>query len=173
MKKINIVKSNNLYKWNKNWKNIQEKYWDNEYKLRRVQDLEDFIFLNNYKNVFHVEEVYLNLDIPVTENIENSDLVLVTHQGYSRYPLDGIIEQCYKWLDYADLYLCLNRHYLNINNCRDYTEFDSNFLIGITEWLSKNLPDCVVVDMSKNYIDDGSYFTWVIPDRQYFIKKIK
>lgn len=173
MKNIKVIEHNNLYKWTKNWKRIQERYWDNKYKLRRLQQIEDFIFLNNYKSVYHDEEVFLDLEIPTTKHLTDADLILVTHQGYSRFPLDGIIEQCNYWLDYADLYLCLNRHYLNIDNKNISLNLDSNFLISITQWLKYELFDATVVDLSNNYIDDGEYFTWVCPDRHYFIKRTR
>jgi len=169
---ITVIETNNLYKWNKNWKRIQERFWNNEYKIRRLQQIEDFVFLNNYKKVFHDEEVFLDLDIPTTNTIDNADLILVTHQGYSRYPLDGIIEKIEYWLTYADLYLCLNRHYLNIDNNQTQENLDDNYLVAITQWLKNNLHTSVIVDLSRNYTDDGSYFTWVCPDRQYYIKKI-
>jgi hypothetical protein len=171
-KNINVVKGKNLYGWVKNWKKIQENYWNSNYKIRRLQQIEDFIKLNNYKKVYHVEEVRLDLEIPTVDTVEKADLILVTHQGYSRYPLDGIIEQCNRWLDFGDLYLCLNRQYLNINNQPVDILVDDNYQIAITQWLSNKLSNCVVVDISRDYIDDGSYFTWACPDRHYFIKRI-
>jgi len=176
MKTINRnIKSSdkkNLYGWAKNWKRVQEKYWGGNYKIRRLQQIEDFIKLNNYKKVYHVEEVLLDLDIPTVNTAEQADLILVTHQGYSRYPLDGIIEQCNRWLDFGDLYLCLNRHYLNIDNKPLDISVDDNYQVAITQWLSSKLANCVVVDLSRDYIDDGEYFTWACPDRHYFIKRI-
>ena len=172
-KEIKIVDNQNLYTWVKSWKRIQENYYGNQYKIRRLQDIEDFVYLNNYKKVFHNEEVLLDLDIPAVTDISHADLVLVTHQGYSRYPLTGIIEQCAQWLNYADLYLCLNRHYLNIDSKSVDLDLDKDFLVAITQWLSANLSDCIVVDLSRNYLDDGNYFTWACPDRHYFIKRIK
>jgi len=170
-KNIKIVKDKNLYQWTKNWKRIQENYWDGNYKIRRLQQIEDFVRLNNYTSVFHVEEVILDLNIPVVDVIEKADLALVTHQGYSRYPLDGIIEQCNRWLEHSDLYLCLNRHYLNIDNKPIDISVNDDYQIAITQWLSAKLDNCVVVDLSRDYVDDGGYFTWACPDRHYFIKK--
>jgi len=171
-KKIKIVREQNLYHWVKNWKRVQENYFGKKYKIRRLQQIEDFVCLNNYKNVFHIEEVLLDLEIPTVDNIIDSDLILVTHQGYSRYPLEGIVEQCNRWLDHGDLYLCLNRHYLNINNSSIELDVSDNYQVAITQWLKNSLDDCVVVDLSRDYVDDGSYFTWACPDRHYYIKRI-
>lgn len=176
MKKINktitVVKNQNLYNWVKNWKRIQENYWGGNYKIRRLQQIEDFVKLNNYKKVFHAEEVLLDLDIPLVDTLEQAELILVTHQGYSRYPLNGIIEQCNRWLDHGDLYLCLNRHYLNINNKPLDILVDDDYQVAITQWLNEKLDNCIVVDLSRYYVDDGNYFTWACPDRHYFIKRI-
>ena len=119
MKNIEIVNSKNLYKWAKNFKRIQDRFYDGKYKLRRLQQIEDFVKLNGFCRVYHIEEVLLDLDIPTVDNITDSDLILVTHQGYGRYPLTGIIEQIQNWLNNCShLYFCLNRHYINIDNQR-------------------------------------------------------
>lgn len=170
-KQPKVIKKDNLYKWNKNWKRIQTRYWGNEYKLRRIKQIEDFVKLNNYKKVFHIEEVFLDAELPLVGNIEDSDLILITHQGYSRIPMHGIVEQIHKWLAICpNLYLCLNRHYLNIDNQKINMQFTGDYLVDITQYFREQLK-CNVIDLSSDYTDDGSYFTWVVPDRQYFISK--
>jgi hypothetical protein len=174
-KKITIIKPTALYKWAKNFKRIQDKFYDNKYKLRRLQQIEDFITLNNYKQIHHIEEVHLDINIPNVEfvnNIKQAKLLLVTHQGYSRYPCTGIIEQINTWLnDCNNIYLCLNRHYLNINNKRIPLKLPNDYQQAITSWLKQSLPNNTVVDLSKNYTDYGLNFTWSVPDRHYFISK--
>lgn len=173
MKQIEVVQTKNLYKWAKNFKRIQDRFYDKQYKLRRLQQIEDFIFLNGYTKVFHEEEVLLDLNIPHVEDKKTADLVLVTHQGYSRYPLSGIIEKIIDWTQSADLYLCLNRHYLNINNVSLEDNVPDDYQQAITFWLKKSLGEkFVVADLSRNYIDLGRHFTWSCPDRHYFIKHV-
>lgn len=172
-KNIEIVRSHDLYKWAKNYKRLQDRFYDNKYKIRRLQQIEDFVFLNDYKKVFHDEEVRLDLEIPTVATVEEADLILVTHQGYSRFPMTGIVEQCRAWLEKADLYLCLNSTYLNIDNQKINVELDDNYLKSITKYLKIKLDDCIVVDMSRNILEDGQYFTWSCPDRHYFITKGK
>ena len=171
-KKLEVIQQDNLYKWAKNFKRLQDRFYNNQFKLRRLQQIEDFVKLNGYNKVFHIEEVILDLDIPTADTIDSCDLVLVTHPGYSRYPLAGIIEQVKTWLHTCNsVYLCLNRHYINIDNVKlDYAVPD-NFLQAITYWLQKELDDCVVVDMSRDYMDLGRHFTWSCPDRHYYIRK--
>ena len=173
-KNIEIVESRNAYKWAKNFKRIQDRFYENQYKLRRLQQIEDFVKLNGFSKVYHIEEVLLDLDIETVDNISKSDLILITHQGYGRYPLTGIIEQIQNWLNECDhLYFCLNRHYVNINNQKLNYIVPENFQQAITYWLQRELEDCVVVDMSRNYIDLGRHFTWSCPDRHFYIRKIK
>jgi hypothetical protein len=172
-KNIEIVRSHDLYKWAKNYKRLQNRFYGNQYKLRRLQQIEDFVFLNNYTKVFHDEEVHLDLNIPTVATVEEADLILVTHQGYSRFPMPGIVEQCRTWLNHADLYLCLNSTYMNIDNQKIDISLDEDFLKSITIYLKTMLDDCVVVDMSRYLKEDGEYFTWSCPDRHYFITKAK
>ena len=172
---IEVIPSISLYKWAKNFKRIQDRFYDNQFKLRRLQQLEDFVVLNNFKKVYHIEEVFLDIVNPKIEfvnDIKDADLLLVTHQGYSRYPCKGIIEQIEKWLcECNHIYLCLNRHYLNINNDKIDLDLPDNFLQAITSWLQQSLPNNHIVDMSRDYLDYGKHFTWSLPDRHYYITK--
>ena len=172
---VEVIPTRSLYKWAKNFKRVQDRFYDNQFKLRRLQQIEDFIILNNFKKVFHIEEVHLDIDNPQIQFISDMDLadiILVTHQGYSRYPCDGIIKQIEKWLEKCDyLYLCLNRHYLNIDNQKINLLLPNDYLPAITSWLEQSLPYHSVVDLSRNYLDEGKHFTWSIPDRHYYITK--
>jgi hypothetical protein len=170
---IKIEPQKNLYRWVKNYKRLQDTYWNGEFKLRRLQQIEDFVTLNNYQHVYHDEEVLLDLEIPTVEQISDADLVLITHQGYSRYPLSGIVEMIEQWTSGADLYLCLNRHYINIDNQKIDMELPDDFQQAITSWLVQSLPNHTVVDMSRNYVDIGNHFSWSCPDRHYYIKANK
>jgi len=172
-KQIEIVPSGNLYKWSKNFKRVQDRFFNNQYKLRRLQQIEDFIYLNNFNKIYHEYDVDLELEVSTVESKSDADLILITHQGYSRYPLSGIIDKINQWLeDCPSLYLCLNRHYLNIDNKKVDIDLPNDYLPAITSWLSQSLPNTTVIDISRNYVDNGKYFTWVCPDRHYYIKKI-
>ena len=173
MKKIEVIQPGDAYKWAKSFKRIQDRFYEKQYKLRRLQQIEDFVRLNNFSRVFHIEEVILDLCINTVDDITQSDLILVTHQGYGRYPLNGLISKIKSWLLNCDhLYLCLNRHYININNQKLPYDVPVDFLQAITYWLQKELATCVVVDLSRDYIDTGHTFTWSCPDRHFYIRKI-
>ena len=173
-KNIKVVQPFALYKWAKNFKRIQDRFYNNQYKLRQIQQIEDFIHLNNFKKVYHINEVFLDFDIEkniFTDHIDTSDLILVTHQGYSRYPCDGIIEQIEQWLGHCSkIYLCLNRHYMNIDNQSINLDLPEDFQQSITAWLQQSLPKHTVIDLSRNYIDFGQNFTWSLPDRHFYIE---
>ena len=62
-KKIKVVKTESLYKWAKNFKRIQERFYEEPIKLKRIKNIEDFITLNNYRKVYFIGEVELDLDI--------------------------------------------------------------------------------------------------------------
>jgi len=175
-KKIKVVEPFALYKWAKNFKRIQDRFYNQKYKLRRIQQVEDFITLNNFNKVYHIKEVRLDLELPKTvfiNDINDADLILVTHQGYARYPCEGIIEQIETWLERCPkLYLCLNRHYLNIDNKKINLTLPEEFQKAITSWLQQSLSKHRVIDLSRDYVDYGRHFTWSLPDRHYFIEKI-
>jgi len=175
-KEISVVGPRPLYKWARNFKRIQDRFYLESVKLRRIKQIEDFIILNGYKKIFHIDEVILDLNIPndrFVYELSTADLILVTDQKFSRYPLSGIIEKiCDLTSTVPDAYICLNRHYLNIDNQRVEMDLPQDYQQAITAWLSSSLPDHVVVDMSRNYLDIGRSFTWVCPDRHYYIRRI-
>ena len=175
-KEISIVGPRPLYKWARNFKRIQDRFYPEPVKLRRIKQIEDFIILNGYRKVYHIDEVILDLDIPndwFVDNIQAADLILVTDQKFSRYPLTGIVEKIRDLTsNVPDAYICLNRHYLNIDNQHVNMDLPQDYLQAITSWLSSSLDDHVVVDMSRNYVDVGKSFTWVCPDRHYYIRRI-
>lgn len=161
-----------LYKWAKNFKRIQDRFYNKEYKLRRLQQIEDFVRLNGYKSAYHIEETILDMEIEGVRwasSSEDAEITVVTHQGYSRLPLKGIIDQIKRWMSHGDVYLCLNRHYLNIDNQKLEMELSDDYQIAITQWLKSEL-ETTVIDLSRNYVDYGKSFTWSVPDRHFFIK---
>jgi hypothetical protein len=101
-----------------------------------------------------------------------AELVIVTDQNFSRYPCLELINQIDKLLDDCpNLYLCLNRHYLNIDNTWHDATLDDNFQRAITQWLRRSLPNSTVVDMSFEWDDRGDYLSWSVPDRHYYITR--
>ena len=103
---------------------------------------------------------------------KQADLIIITDQKFSRLPCTAMIERIQQLLiECPKMYLCLNRHYINIDNSFCDASLSSHFLLAITQWLKKNLINARVTDMSLDYIDRGDYFTWVVPDRMYYIEK--
>jgi hypothetical protein len=168
----NVSKANvsTLYKWHKTYANVQKKYFKDEYKIRREKQIEDFVFLNGYKKVKTIKDNYILKKLTDLETEHDPEITIITDQKFSRYPCEELIRQIKKVLDSkSKLYLCLNRYYINIDNGYHDSTLDDNPNLAITQWLKKNLPNNNVIDLSLDYDDDGSWFTWVIPDRHFFI----
>jgi hypothetical protein len=41
-----------------------------------------------------------------------------------------------------------------------------------SQWLKKSLPNAEIIDLSLDFVDYGKSFTWAVPDRHYYIKKV-
>jgi len=175
LKPVEIVPTRPLYKWAKTFNQLQRNFFVDDVKLRREKQIEDFIKLNGYNKVkFKIDtDVFGDLSVIRCEQSSDAELVVITDQKFSRYPCQFIIEQIRYYMSQCPaLYLCLNRHYINLDNSFHDLTLDSNFPLAITQWLKKNLPELDIVDLSLDYVDYGQNFTWAIPDRHYYIRKL-
>ena len=176
-KQLIVESPRGLYKWARIYNRLQRNFFSEPVKLRREKQIEDFIRLNGFKKVCFKTDTDLFLDFDQDKKCNHSieaELVVITDQKFSRIPCPAIINEIYKQLDKCpNLYLCLNRHYINLDNSFHDTTLDKNFCIAIAQWLKKNLPDADVIDLSLDYIDYGKHFTWAVPDRHFLIRKIK
>ncbi len=164
-----------LYRWHRHYGNLQKRYFKQDYQIRREKQIEDFITLNGYKNIKLEKDNYIlgALKEKSVDRLQDADLCVLTDQRFSRYPCPEIIKNIEHRLDICPaIYLCLNRYYINIDNSYHDPGLDDNPNLAITQWLKKSLPKHRVIDMSLDYDDDGTWFTWVIPDRHYFIERI-
>lgn len=169
---ISIYQPTTLYKWAGVWGKVQKSYYRDTVYLRREKQIEDFIFLNGFQNVYLEKDTDILKKLITTDQIHQADLVVITDQKFSRMPCVGIIEKINEILDQCpDLFLCLNRHYINIDNTYHDLELDDNLNLAITQWLKKNLNNAKVIDLSLDYLDRGDWFTWVVPDRMYYIQR--
>jgi hypothetical protein len=64
----------------------------------------------------------------------------------------------------------LNRHYLNITGTETDKSLPDDYEPAIQKWLEKSL-ELPVQNYSEKFVDDGKYFTWVIPDQKFYIEK--
>jgi hypothetical protein len=175
-KQIQVENPRGLYHWAKIFNRLQRNFFvDLPTKLRREKQIEDFIVLNGFTRVkFKIDtDLFGSFNCIRVEHSVDADIVVITDQKFSRYPCVAMLEQIIKQLDKcSNLYLCLNRHYINIDNSYQDPTLDSNFTIAITQWLKKNLPEADVIDLSLDFVDYGRSFTWAVPDRHFFIRKI-
>ena len=172
-KQIIVQPSRALYKWSQIFNRLQRNFFTEPVELRRERQIQDFITLNEYQQVRFKTDTDVFGNLPKAQHSADADLVVITDQKFSRYPCSVIIEKIQWHLNQCPaLYLCLNRHYINIDNSYHNTKLSSEFTVAITQWLKKSLPGADVVDLSLNYLDTGQQFTWAVPDRHYFVRKI-
>lgn len=173
-KTIKIETTQNLYKWAKFWNKIQKSYFVEDIKLRREQQIEDFILLNGFDRVRFKKDTDVFVNFNPTQIVESStdaDIVVITDQKFSRYPCRVLLEKIREQISKCpNLYLCLNRHYINIDDTYCDPMLSRNFGRAVTEWLQQGLPELEIIDLSQDYTDCGHSFTWVIPDKHYYIK---
>jgi hypothetical protein len=173
-KQVIVDPTHALYKWSKIFNRLQRQFFvDPVMKLRREKQIEDFVFLNGYQRpwILADTDVLSSLKPRQTENLQDADIAIMLDQKFSRYPCPVIIEKIIEIVEQCPaLYLCLNRHYINIDNSYHDQELDDNFNRAITQWLQKNLP-FEVLDLGLDYVDYGHAFTWAIPDRHYLIRR--
>ena len=174
-KPFQVETSRSLYKWARVWNATQRKFFTEQVRLRREKQIEDFIVLNEFQHVHFVidTDVFVNFDqVTRVAQPNQADLVVITDQKFSRYPCPAMIDQIQALLlQCPSLYICLNRHYINIDNSYTNTELSNDFCLAIAQWLRKSLDGNQVIDLSQQYLDTGQSFTWALPDRHYFITR--
>ena len=172
LKDVNVIKSTDLYKWAKVWGKVQKNYYRTPVALRREKQIEDFISLNGFRHLHIIKDTDILPHLISVSTPKEADLIVITDQKFSRLPCPAIIDKIHKLLlECPKLYLCLNRHYINIDDSFCDASLDNHYPLAVTQWLKKNLVDSRVIDLSLDYLDRGDYFTWVIPDRMYYIEK--
>ena len=171
-KNVEVIKSTDLYKWAKVWGKVQKNYYLKPVSLRREKQIEDFVSLNGFQHLYIVKDTDVLQNLKSVDTTKEADLIVITDQKFSRLPCPVIIDKIHALLlECPRLYLCLNRHYINIANSFCDVDLSNHYPLAITQWLKKNVVDARVIDLSLDYLDRGDYFTWVIPDRMYYIEK--
>lgn len=173
-KEIVLDPSKFLYKWHRSYGSYQRKYFTEPVIYRREKAIADFIKLNEYRYVKFDTETDILHDIKKTTEVKSGQqLTVIASQQFSRYPCPVIIDKIKQQLEECpNLYLCLVRWYINIDNSYHDTTLDDNFVLSITQWLKKSLDNVDVIDLNLDIQEDGRYFTWVIPDRHFLIRKL-
>jgi hypothetical protein len=164
-----------LYHWARIFNRLQRNFFVEPVELRREKQIKDFIKLNGYTRVkFKIDtDVFNDIDVTRCDKSSQAELVVITDQKFSRYPCSVLIQQIKNQLDRcSQLYLCLNRHYINLDNSYHDITLDEDFNLAISQWVKTQLFEYDVVDLSLDYLDHGDAFTWVIPDRHFFIRKL-
>lgn len=170
-KEVDVIETINLYKWAKIWGKVQKNYYPKPVMLRREKQIEDFVLLNEFQYLYIVKDTDILKNLKSVDTPEQADLIIITDQKFSRLPCSAMIEQIQELLlQCPKIYLCLNRHYVNIDNSFCDSALSDYYTLAVTQWLKKNLVNSRVTDLSLDYLDCGDYFTWVVPDRMYYIE---
>lgn len=171
-KSIQTVSPRNLYKWASVWGKVQKNYYPNPVYLRREKQIEDFVKLNEFKNLYIEKDTDILKQLASVSDPGSADLIIITDQKFSRLPCCAIVEMVSSLLEQCPrILLCLNRHYINIDHSFVDADLSDHYPLAITQWLKKQLPDADIVDLSLDYLDCGDWFTWVVPDRIYYIQQ--
>lgn len=169
-KTVEVIEPKTLYKWAKIWGKVQKSYYPEPVYLRREKQIEDFIALNEFANVYIEKDTDILKNLNSVESPTQADLVVITDQKFSRNPCVGIIERINTLLEQCPhLLICINKHYINIDSKFCDTTLADNFNLAITQWLKKSLSNVQILDLSLDVVDHGDWFTWVVPDRMYYI----
>jgi len=173
---VKVINPFDLYGWNRYYFKLQSNFFVDEFKLLREKQIEDFVYLNSFERVHVIKDTDIfksGFSAQQVEIPQLADLVIVTDQRFSRYPCVELINQIKNLLEHCpNLYLCLNRHYLNIDNSYHDSTLDDNWQRAITQWLKRSLTNYTVVDMSLDWDDRGDYLSWSVPDRHYYIQRL-
>jgi hypothetical protein len=171
-KSVGVIAPTNLYKWHRTWGKIQKNFYPEPVYLRREKQIEDFVLLNEFENL------YIEKDTDILRNFfsvtcpNDADLIIITDQKFSRLPCNALIDRMLALLDQCPrMFVCLNRHYINIDSTYIDKSLSSHYPLAITQWLRKSLPNAKILDLSLDVVDRGDWFTWVVPDRMYYIEQ--
>ena len=171
---VESVTSASLYKWHKHWYAVQRNFFSEQFQLLREKQIQDFVYLNGYKQVCLIKDNDAFKDglcCDIVDDPGSADLTVITDQKFSRRSCTGIVRTINSLLlQTPELYVCLNRHYINIDNSYQDATLSEDYELAIAQWLKKSVTG-KVVDLSLTYEDRGDYFTWVIPDRHFYIQR--
>lgn len=174
--KIEIIQPTNLYKWSRHYFKLQKSFFEEPFELIREKQILDFVYLNQYKKIWLDKDTDIfvkGLDAEIVDKVDQADLIIITNQNFSRYPCPIIIEKILHLLDQCpSIYLTLNRHYINIDNSWHDSNLSDCYELAISQWLNNQLIKANVLDLSFRFDDRGTFLSWSIPDRHFFIRKL-
>lgn len=172
-KTVDVIAPVSLYKWAKFWGKMQKSYYREDVYLRREKQIEDFVFLNNFKNLYIEKDTDVFKNFISVDDPASADLIIITDQKFSRIPCVAMLNKISKLLDQCPrMFVCLNRHYINIDSAYIDHSLSSHYPLAITQWIKTGLPNAKVLDLSLDVLERGDWFTWVIPDRMYYIERV-
>jgi hypothetical protein len=174
---MNITYQQQPHIWRqKSWGQIQMRLFQEDCKIRREKNLEDYIINNGVGKVYVLkdnvilDQFFKDQETEVVKDPANAELIIITDQRFSRLTANNMLEQLNRLLDNCPrIYFCLNRYYLNASETIVDSELPEHYDTAIVRWFEKNLPNTIVLNRSEIFPEDGSYFTWVVPSCELLI----
>jgi len=160
-------------KWNK----IQLWYFNEQCKIRREKNIEDLILTNGFTKIHLIKdnsilEEFLDENQIQLTSPDQADCVIITHQQFSRQDPENLLQMLNALFDQCPIiYFCINKYYLNSNEGIVCPDLVDNYDAAIVQWLTRNIYDSRVINLTEIFVEDGSCFTWVVPSSEILICK--
>ena len=160
-----------------NWKKIQLRYFQEDTKIRREKNIEDYIINNGVQKIHLIRDntvldVFLSNHAVELVDADCADLIVITDQRFSRLSVNNMISSLNLLLKSCPrIYFCLNRYYLNANESFVDADLPDEYDSAIVKWLTDTLDDTIVLNRSEIFVEDGSCFTWVVPSCELLLCK--
>ena len=161
----------------KRWGKIQLKWLKEDCIIRREKNLEDYILCNGIKKVYLLTDTVILDKFLVEHNIQlvepsEAELIIITDQRICRLTPKVMVQKVRELLEQCPhMYFCLQQYYLNGNEEFVRPDLPEFYQHAILVWMKEQFPDYVILNRSNLIPDDGSYYTWVIPDCELLICK--
>lgn len=174
---MNITYQQHPHVWRqKSWGRIQVRLFQEDCKIRREKNLEDYIINNGVDKVYVLKDnkildsFFEDQKIEIVTSPTSAELIIITDQRFSRLTAKNMLEQLNALLDQCPrIYFCLNRYYLNAAETTVDPALPENYDTAIVHWFEKHLTNAIVLNRSEIFPEDGSCFTWVVPSCELLI----
>lgn len=158
-----------------NWNRIQLRWFSEPCISRREKNLEDFIITNGLQSVHLIKDNNILDQFLDDNNVKQvpphlAEAVIITSQQFSRFDVAVMLDKLRDLLAQCSLiYFCMNKYYLNANESIQDQDLPENFDAALVCWLRKHLPGANIVNITSTFVEDGSWFTWVVPTSEILI----
>ena len=158
-----------------NWNRIQLRWFGEPCISRREKNLQDFVITNGITHLHLIKDNHILDDFLQEQNIElvppeAAEAVIITSQQFSRLDTSVMLDKLQRLLDQCPLiYFCMNKYYLNANESTKDESVPENYDAALVYWLRTHISGATIVNITSTFVEDGSWFTWVVPSSEILI----